>query len=875
MPRTSGIASIFSTIGLLFTVFTVHSQSLSVAYTPSYQDTTIVAFLADIELISEVTLSFSTSQFDAYSKVELSNRTFTVEEALRTLLSRYDVTLIERSNDKIIISVKDYVADTKYFTVNGSILDSESGEKLYGAAIYHMGNNRGTYTTQSGFYSLDKMQKGDVLRISYIGYRDEFISVDTSALHVHLSADLEVSTIIITQAPKTNPNTGGEVIDLNSASAKVNIMGERDLIHMARQKAGVYSGSEGLGGLIVRGGSPEQNLMLLEGVPMYSTNHMADISSIFMEEATRDAQLIKGGFPSRYSGRLSSVLEVNLKDGNQERLKGSVSAGLPGFKAFLEGPLSDKSTFLIGGRVSWINAYSDPLVDKLTVFDQIDLDFHDFVAKYTHRFSNTSTFTISGYKGGDQVQLEKEQRGENTLGGSFNSEEKTSFGWANELLSMQYSSVISPKIFMTANAGLLHYEYKSKAAYEFTTLQNGQFVKKDQRNVITDSGIVNVIGGLGFDYFVNASHKMKFGVGYNHHRFSPKVEQNYTEEINDTSIDSDSITIGNEVSLYLEDTYSPNKKIQIYGGLNYTHFGVRGSSFDYLQPRIKISIQPQKDISLSFTGSRMVQFVHLLVHNGLGLPSDLWVPSTDEIAPELSDQFSMTIRTNLGRDHIFTLGGFIKKQQNIILYRDPEDLYSAILNDQSEPNFINDRDWERKIEVGNREIAGLEVGLQKATGSWQYNMTYTKSNAENRFENLNKGKAFADRYDRPHDINLSTSYKISSKWDIGAQWVYGSGFTFTLNLLSIETPTDFKVLTSDELNNYRMPAYHHLDLLARYDNTSDGRGWKASFGIYNIYNRYNPYFIYYFQDDVSDRPKSFKQLSLFPFLPHFNTTYSF
>ena len=877
MPKLRGIATILYIIGLLLiTASTAHTQSLSLLYIPSYGDTTIIAFLGDIERNTDVSLSYSTSQFDAYSRVELASKTFTIEEALRTLFSEYKVILTERPNKKIIVSVNDYIINTKYFTTNGYILDSDSGEKLYGAAIYHMGKDRGTYSNTEGFYSISNIQKGDVLRVSYIGYRDEFISVDTSSLQVHLSADLEVSTIIITQAPNSiNPSTGGDVIDLNSASAKVNILGEKDLIHMARQKAGVYSGSEGLGGFIVRGGSPDQNLMLLEGIPMYATNHMADISSIFMEEATRDAQLIKGGFPSRYSGRLSSVLEVNLKDGNQERVKGSVSAGLPGFKAFLQGPISDKSTFLIGGRLSWVNFYTNPLIDKFTVFDDVDLNFHDFVAKYTYRFSNTSSFSISGYKGGDKVELEKNQTLPNDNGGSFNSQEQTSFGWGNELLSARFSMVISPKLFLNVNAGVLNYDYRSKAAYNFVNVEGGQVIKEDNRNVITDSGIVNLIGGIGFDYFLNSSHKIKLGVGYNHHRFSPKIEQNFVDDIDDPSIDPDSITVCNEVSLFIEDTYTPNKRMQIYGGLNYTHFGVRGVGFNYFQPRIKVSIQPQRDISLSFTGSRMVQFVHLLVNNGLGLPSDLWVPSTDEIMPEISDQFGLTLRTELGYDHVFTLGGYIKRQQNVILYRNPQDLYSNILNDaSSELNFISDRDWERKIEIGNRNISGLEVSLQKANGPWQYNMSYTKSNAENRFENLNQGKAFADRYDRPHNVNLSLSYKINSKWDVGAQWVYGSGFTFTLKLIEIKIPDGPTVLTTDELNNYRMPAYHHLDLIANYDNTSDGLGWKVSFGVYNIYNRYNPYFIYGFEDSIGNR-RIFKKLSLFPIYPHFNTTYSF
>lgn len=880
MPKHGGIAHRFILIGLLIGVcFCGNAQILSKSYFPSFQDTTVIAFLGDIEKQTDISLSYSTSQFDAYNRVSLDAQSYSIEGALNSILSGYKIELIERSNEKLIITVKEFVELPQNFTVSGVIVDVESGEKLYGASIYHMGNDRGAHANKEGFYSLSNMRLGDIVRVTYIGYRDEFIAIDSSKLNIKLSPDAEVSTIVITEViKKMNPDTGGDRIDLNSPNAKLNILGESDILHMARQKPGVYSGSEGLGGLIVRGGSQDQNLMLFEDVPLYAVNHMADISSIFMEDVVRDAQLIKGGFPSRYSGRLSSVLEVQMKDGNQERISGSVAAGLPGFKALLEGPLTKNSSFLVSGRLSWINTYIDPIIKNYTVFNNLDLSFHDFVAKYTYRFNNTSTFTLSGYKGGDEVRLDKIQNIINEEDDeSFNSEETTRFGWDNELLSAKYTNVLSDKWFLSANIGVLNYKYRSKASYDFTSLFEDEIVRNDKRLVITSSGILNTLGGMEFDYFLNAQHKLKMGFGFNHHRFSPKIEQSLTNiEIDDTNVNRDSITIGNEVSLFVEDTYSPNKKTQVYVGLNYSRFNVRDASYEYLQPRLNLVFKPQKGISLQMTGSRMVQFVHLLVNNGLGLPSDLWVPSTNEIAPEISDQFSFTVDVDLSNTINLSMGGFLKKQQNVILYRDQQDLYSEILNDATaQVNFINDRDWERRIESGKRNIAGLEVGLEKPVGTWQFRLSYSRAKAENRFANLNRGRAFTDRYDRPHDINLSTSFMINKKWNVGVQWIYGSGNTFTL--LNIEIPTteiDVTVLTADQLNNYRMPAYHHLDLLAKYDNTDKGKGFKATFGIYNVYNRYNPYYLYAFTDTANDK-RRFKKLSLFPFLPHFNVTYSF
>lgn len=878
MPRHGGIVRRLLLVGLLLMVSIYnYAQTLTKSYTPSVSDTTIIAFLTDIEKQTDISLSYSSSQFDAYDRVSLNNTSYLIEEALQSILEAYEIELIERSNEKIIVIIKDAIKNPNIFTLSGFVSDIESGEKLHGAGIYHMGNDRGAHTNTEGFYSISKMQKGDVIRITYIGYRDLFIPVDSSSMNIRLAPDAQVPTILITeeQSDYINPNTGGEILDFNSPNAKLNILGEKDILHVGRQKAGVYSGSEGLGGLIVRGGSQDQNLMLFEDVPMYAVNHMADISSIFMEDAIRDAQLITGGFPSRFSGRLSSVLDVQMKEGNQEELTGSVSAGLPGIKAFLEGPITDKSTFIIGGRMSWISAYIDPVIRNLTVFDNLDLDFHDFIAKYTYRFNNTSTLTLSGYKGGDEVRLDKNQSipdGD----GTFSTEESTRFGWDNDLVSLKYTSVLSDKWYLSAHTGFLNYEYRSKASYDFTSLLGDEVISNDRRLVITSSEIVNALGGIELDYFLNTQHKIKIGAGLNHHRFSPKVEQSLTEvDIERTEIDPDSITVGNELSLFIEDTYTPTQNAQFYIGLNYTNFSVRNVTYDYWQPRFKVVFRPQKGISLNMTGSRMVQFVHLLVNNGLGLPSDLWVPSTNEIKPERSDQFSFTVDVDLSRDIKFSIGGYIKQQKNVILYRDQQDLFTAILNDATaELNFINDRDWERRIEVGERNIAGIEVSLKKSVGDWQYNLSYTRSNAENRFENLNRGQAFTDRYDRPHDFNVSTSYRINKKWNVGLQWVYGSGNTFTLPLVEVPTTFGVPILTQDQLNNYRMPAYHHLDLLANYDNTLNGKGIKVSFGVYNVYNRYNPYFLYVFRNTVSQETV-FKKLSLFPFLPHCNITYGF
>lgn len=860
----------------------IDAQSLSEKFTPQTQEASIIDYLIEIESATKISLSYSNSQFDNQKIVNLGDRSYTIEEALYTLFSDYNFSIVQRPNDKLLIVIQGLKETEKTQSIYGSVKDSNSGEHLYGASVYHLGYDRGTFSNQNGHFSLGNVTKGDAIRFSYVGYLDTILLLDTisqNSYEIVMEPRLEASTIIITEkiSKDINPDTGGEIFDLDDPNTSINVIGEKDILRMARNTAGIYSGGEGQGGLLVRGGTPDQNLIMLDNIPMYAVNHMADISSIFIEEATRDAQIITEGFPSRYGGRLSSVMAVNLKEGNQNELKGSTTVGLPGIKLFLEGPIGEKTSFMTGARISWIDRYIDPFIEKYTTFDQLDLNYHDFVGKISHRFTNTTSLSISGYIGGDKVGLNKlvTERNNNTRIDTY---EDTEFGWNNALLSANFSSVLSKKWFMSATLGVLDYDYRTRASYRFRTWENGEEKSELIKDIITDSNITNLISSFDFDYFANSKNRIKLGLGYNNNRFSPKIQQSETIEPDiEVMVDPDSITVGHELNAYIENTYSPSDHFKIYGGLNFSYFNVRGAQYKYLQPRFKLTMHPNKEVQVTLSASRMVQYVHLLVNNGLGLPSDLWVPSTDNIAPEISDQVAISISSHIFNNHRISVSGYIKRQRNIILYSNHEDLFSSVLNGNTETgiNFVNDRDWERRIDVGKRNLQGLEISLKKDFGKWRYSLAYTKASTENRFTDINKGDAFRDQYDRPHDFNVSSSYQLSDKWRLGAQWVYGSGNTFTLALIEFNAiEEDIKLLSAEGRNNYRMPAYHHLDLQATYDNRDDGDGWKIDFGIYNVYNRYNPYTINLIDNPVQERIV-LTQLSLFPILPYANLSYSF
>lgn len=848
---------------------------INTSYQPSIPQGTVIDYLQDIQSVTGVSLTYSSTQVDALRKTTLDQKKYTIEKAIEALLPEYDIELIARSPEKIVMVVN---GKLQIRNIYGYVKDSWSDEALYGATLLHMPSGQGTYTNENGYYHIPKVLATDAIKVSYIGYKDTIIQANRKdkLTIIKLTPKAEVSTVVISDKYlPSNPDNGGDILRFGAPDAKNNILGDEDLFQLARTIASVSSGSEGQGGIMVRAGTSDQNLIMLDDVPLYAVNHMADISSIFLKEATRDAQLISGGFPARYSGRLSSVLSVHMKEGNTQEKRGNISAGLPGVKGFLEGPIGEKTSFMLGGRKSWINTFLDPLIDAYSVFEDIDISYHDFVSKINHRINNTSSVSISAYLGGDKVNLRKLTQEDNGTE-QFTNREGSKIKWDNQLVSLQYNTILGSKWQLSAQTGLLQYSYQSSSEYNFLNTLGTDIISRSSTNLLTNSEIRNSISNLDFDYYLSSQHRIKVGGQYYYHHFSPKVIQDTRAiPINEAEVNPDSITVGHQISVYLEDTYTPNSKLKIYAGLNYSRFNVRKSTYNYLQPRISIDYSPSNSWQLNVAATRMVQFVHLLVNNGLGQPSDLWVPSTNDIAPELSDQYEINIQKRLGR-HFFKAGAYIKKQQNVIIYSNPESLFSNIFNSGTSTtiNFMSDRDWERQIETGIRNAHGIEFSYRLRTTKWNGSAAFARNISRDKFDRIDDGEVFRSQFDRPVDVNLNLAYTINPRWTIGAHWVYGSGNTFTLSLEEFDSVLGISLQTSETRNNYRMPAYHHLDLNAKYSRKVNGKGLEVNFGIYNVYNRLNPYYLYLYNNPVQDK-YVLKKLSLFPIFPHLEVNYGF
>lgn len=862
---------------LCIIIHTTSIGQIESSYVPSLSQGNVLDYLDDISNVTGVSLTFSSTQMDAERKHQLPVQRYTIGSAISILLAEYDIELVPRGPEKLVLVINGLYEEKELF---GFVKGAITGEHLHGATIYAIDKAKGTFSNAEGYYNLSGIYPNQKIRVSYVGYKDTIISIPKSndQLDIILSPQVAVSTIIISDKYNypLNPDNGGDILQYGAPEAQSNILGDEDLFQIARINAAISSGSEGQGGLQVRSGSIDQNLIMLDGVPLYAVNHMADISSIFLKEATRDAQLITSGFPSRYSGRLSSVLSVHLKDGHQEKIGGSASAGLPGIKLFLEGPLTEKTTFMLGGRKSWLNALLDPVINAYSVFEDVDVKYHDLVGKITHQIDNNSSLSISSYHGGDDVTLDKltVEKGEVL---DFVNDENTRVRWNNRLVSVQYHNILSRKWQLKAQAGWLSYGYRSGASYRFVTSQDEEVITDKKRSVVTNSEISNSIANIDLDYYHSAQHRFKFGAQYYYHDFSPKVSQaNENISLPNIETNPDSTTIGHQWSAYIEDTYTPHQKLKIYAGLNLSQFGVRAKTYTHWQPRLSVHYTPNEHILMSGSATRMVQFVHLLENNGLGLPSELWVPSTDKIAPEQSDQYDISIQAHIHSTQVLRLSAYIKQQNNIIIYSNPEGLFGNVLNSTSsaEINFRNDRDWEREIETGKRDAYGIELSYRFQTGKWSGNLSYAKNISRDQFDNIQSGTAFRSNLDRPNDININLAYQLSSKWTLGTHWIYGSGSTFTLSLLEFDSVLGVSLLTSDTRNNYRMPAYHHLDLNAKYDLRESGKGWIFNFGIYNVYNRLNPYYLYLYESPASNR-YVLKKLSLFPIFPHLDVSYSF
>jgi hypothetical protein len=765
-------------------------------------------------------------------------------------------------------------AQNKY-SISGYVRDSASGETLIGASVTINGDPRGVSTNSYGFFSITLPEGRYKLLCTYVGYNSKLINIDLRN-NITLNFDMhprnQLQDVVITSrrrdANVKDARMGKVDLSINRIKEVPAFMGEVDILKTIQLLPGIRNSGEGNTGLYVRGGGPDQNLIILDDAVVYNTGHLFGFFSIFNADAIKSTTLYKGGMPAQYGGRLSSVLDISMKEGNNKKLEVDGGIGLISSRLSVQGPIvKEKASFIVSARRTYIDVLTQPFIPKSSEFYGSGYYFYDLNTKVNYRFSDKDRLYLSGYFGRDVFNFKNSRR-------SFSAR----IPWGNSTATLRWNHVFSRKLF--SNTTLVYNDYH----FNFTGSQN-------DFEISLSSGIRDYNAKSDFDYYISTSHKLKFGAIYTHHKFIPSVLQGKSDSVV-FNPNNENVKYANEAGLYLQDDWDISDKLKLNAGLrwsvyqqvgpytiyekdtygNRTDSAVYGSgkpikTYNGVEPRATIRYAIDDATSIKAAVTRNYQYIHLVSNSGSTLPTDLWVPSTYRVKPQISWLYSAGFFKNF-KDNMYetSIEFYFKDMQNQIEYKEG---YTPSLKDPEE-DFVFGKGWSYGAELFINKIKG------RLTGWLGYTLSYTWR----KFPQLNEGEKYPAKYDRRHDLSAVATYELNKKWKLSGIFVYGTGNATTI-------PEKFYfingVLTQEysKLNSYRLPAYHRLDLSAIYTpNKRPNKKWKSSwiFSLYNTYSRLNPYFIYFDQTgnpyDGSLQIQA-RQVSLFPIIPAVTWNFKF
>lgn len=755
------------------------------------------------------------------------------------------------------------------YTVSGYVRDSTSGESLIGASIGIKGTSKGVQTNTYGFFSITLPAGEHTLVFTYIGYEAQERAVkagaDRNVTALLMPKSFRAREVVITDRRRDEnvKNTDMGTVELTTEQMKKlpALMGETDPLKVLQLLPGVQAAGEGNAGFYVRGGGPDQNLILLDEAPVYNTGHLFGFFSIFNADAIKNVTLIKGGMPANYGGRLSSVVDVTMKDGNNQRWQAEGGIGAIASRLSIQGPLQkDRSSFMISARRTYADVLAKPFVRKSSSFYGSGYYFYDLNAKANYQFSPKDRVFLSGYLGRDVFRFRNADR-------SF----EAHIPWGNNTGTLRWNHVFSKKLF--SNTSLIYNDYK----FSFGAFNEGFMIQ-------LNSGIRDLNAKLDFDYFLNLKHHIKFGGNYIYHTFTPSSVSGRQ----DTTVfrpDNAARKYAHEAALYIQDDWEISPRLKVNIGLRYSGFrqigpytrytrdrdgnkldstvyrrGQEVRSYGGPEPRLLLRYAWNDRESVKASVARNNQYIHLVTNAGSTLPTDIWVPSTYLVKPQFSWQYSAGYFRNFA-DNSWeaSLEAYYKDMRNQVEYREG---YTPSLKDP-EDEFVFGKGYAYGAELFIHKIKGKLTGWIGYTLAWTWRQ----------FPGLNGGKRFPAKYDRRHDLAVVASYEHNARWTFSGVFIFGTGNTTTL-------PEKFYFLDGvlmqeyGALNSYRMKPYHRLDLSAVYTpkKKKPERKFTSSwaFSIYNTYSRMNPYFIYFDQTgNVLDGNLEIKakQVSLFPIIP--------
>jgi CarboxypepD_reg-like domain/TonB-dependent Receptor Plug Domain len=781
----------------------------------------------------------------------------------------------------ISLSLQTFTQTAERSTVSGYVKEEGSGETLIGVNIYVPGSKTGTVTNNFGFYSLT-LPSADTIEIavSYVGFSTREYRIPfqkNTELNIELKPGLVLDEVTITADKKERLSESARMSTIKLPVQQIRnvpmLLGEKDVLKVIQLMPGIQKGSEGSSGLYVRGGGPDQNLIILDDAIVYNASHLFGFFSLFNGSALKSVELTKGGFPARYGGRLSSVLEMNMKEGNKEEWHGEGGIGLISSNLTIEGPLKkDKSSLLLSGRRTYADLILRPVLNILDE-ENTGYYFYDFNAKINYDFGRKNKLYLSGYFGKDKFYEKYKSTGYS---------ENVGFLWGNSTATLRWNHLFSNKMFANTSAIFSHYSFGIYDDYKVVAESKDYYAEYY-------SGIRDFTLKSDIDFLPNPNHWIKAGIISIFHRFNPYA---YVEEDVPRQVHKRKVKYMNsiETGIYAEDTWQPFQALKVNAGFRFSYYIATEKHYFNPEPRLSLALRLSPDLAMKASYASMNQYIHLLSNTGINLPTDLWVPATDRVKPQSSRQIAMGIVKDIDKNDVaVSLEGYYKTMNNVLAYKE-----GASFVELNEPSDITASSWEDNVTAGHSWSYGAEFLIQKKAGKFTGWIGYTLSWTRMQFDSLNFGKEFYARYDRRHDISIVAMYNLNNHINISGTWVYGTGNAVTLPLssywaephrfLSTARP-DYEnsgyflwfypqIEEFGEKNNYRMKAYHRLDLgIQFHKNKKWGeRIWEIS--VYNAYCRFNPF--YYYRDVNFENNKEYgvlKQVSLFPVIPSF--TYSF
>lgn len=750
------------------------------------------------------------------------------------------------------------------FTLSGTISDSTKGEELINATVKVKGQNIGTRSNEYGFYSMTLPQGNYTIIFVGLGYEPKELTIELTkniSANVLLVSTLEkvkeIKEINIT-AKKQDQNITDPVMGVErlnpAAIAKIPVLlGEKDIIKTMQLLPGVKSAGEGNAGFYVRGGAADQNLILLDEAPVYNASHLLGFFSTFNSDAIKDAVLYKGNQPANYGGRLSSVLDIKMNEGNNKRYNVGGGIGLIASRLSVEGPIvKDKASFLVSGR----RTYADLFLRATEEFKGNTLYFYDLNAKVNYRINQRNRIFLSGYFGRDKLGL----------GDAFG------IDWGNATGTIRWNHLLSEKIFSNTSVIFSSYDYKIA-------------IKNDDVDFDIKSSIKDVNIKQEFQYFPNTRNKIRFGLNAIHHAIIPgQIEANAASGINPLKLtDNKSL----EGAVFINNDWNLSERITVSYGLRLSTFSMLGNNqntytynpegevndttvyknnsfvktYPVLEPRISMSWVYSKTASFKAAYARNAQYIHLISNTTTTSPTDLWIPSSLNTKPEIADQISVGWFKNFKENsYEMNIETYYKTMQNQIDYRNGANLQA---------NEV----IEGELLFGIGRAYGLELIFKKKTGKLTGWVGYTLSRSERKINEINEGQWYAAKQDRTHDLSVVAIYDLTPKLSISALFVYytGNAVTFPSGKYTINGETHFLYT---ERNGYRMPAYHRMDLGVTWIRKSTEKFESSwNFSLYNLYGRENAYSISFRQNEDNPNVTEAVQTSLFRWVP--SITYNF